>query len=106
MGNRTQVKYVGTRYIEWSRDGLGNYWSDNPGFDLNDDGISDRPYRPNSMVDQIVWQYPVAKLLLGSPVMQMLRWAQSEFPALHPGGVRDSAPLMQPSKMQPPKSES
>lgn len=96
IGNRTQVKYVGTRYIEWSHDGRGNYWSDNPAFDLNDDGISDRGYRPNSMVDQIVWQYPDAKLLLGSPVMQLLRWAQSAFPTLHPGGVRDSAPLMLP----------
>ena len=96
IGNRTQVKYVGTRHIEWSLDGLGNYWSDNPAFDLNDDGISDRPYRPNGLVDQLVWQYPAAKLLLGSPAMQLLRWVQSEFPALHPGGVRDSAPLMLP----------
>ena len=94
IANRTQVKYVGTRHIEWSFEGRGNYWSDNPAFDLNDDGISDQPYRPNSMVDQIVWQYPTAKLLLGSPVMQILRWVQSEFPAIHPGGVRDSAPLM------------
>ena len=96
IGNRTQVKYVGTRHIEWSHEGYGNYWSDNPAFELNDDGISDRAYRPNSLVDQVVWQYPSAKLLLGSPAMQMLRWAQSEFPALHPGGVRDSAPLMLP----------
>jgi len=96
IGNRTQVKYVGTRHIEWSRDGRGNYWSDNPAFDLNGDGISDRAYRPNSLVDQIVWQYPAARWLLGSPVMQILQWAQSEFPTLHPGGVRDSAPLMVP----------
>lgn len=96
IANRTQVKYVGTRHIEWSFEGVGNYWSDNPAFDLNDDGISDRPYRPNSMVDHILWKYPTAKLLLGSPVMQILRWVQSEFPAIHPGGVRDSAPLMVP----------
>jgi len=95
IDNRTQVKYVGTRRIEWSHEGRGNYWSDNPAFDLNDDGISDRIYKPNSLVDQVVWKYPTAKLLLGSPAMQILRWAQSEFPALHPGGVRDSAPLMQ-----------
>jgi nitrous oxidase accessory protein len=29
-----------------------------------------------------------------------LRWAQSEFPSLHPGGVRDSAPLMLPPSPQ------
>ena len=95
IGNRTQVKYVGTRHIEWSRAGLGNYWSDNPAFDLDHDGVSDRPYRPNSLVDHLVWQYPTVKLLLGSPLMQLLRWLQAEFPTLHPGGVRDSSPLMQ-----------
>ena len=98
VGNRTQVKYVGTRDIEWSADGQGNYWSDNPAFDLNNDGIADRAYRPNDLVDQIVWRYPLAKLLLNSPSTQLLRWAQSEFPSLHPGGVTDSAALMeQPS---------
>ncbi len=96
LGNRTQVKYVGTRDIEWSAGGRGNYWSDNPAFDLDGDGIADRPYRPNGLVDQIVWRQPLAKLLLNSPAVQILRWAQSEFPTLHPGGVTDSAPLMVP----------
>ncbi len=94
IGNRTQVKYVGTRHIEWSVAGHGNYWSDNPAFDLNGDGVADRPYRPNGLVDQILWRQPLAKLLLNSPAVQVLRWAQSEFPALHPGGVTDSAPLI------------
>ena len=94
IANRSQVKYVGTRHIEWSMDGRGNFWSDNPAFDLDDDGIADQPYHPNDLVDQLVWMHPLAKLLLNSPAMQVLRWAQSEFPALHPGGVTDSAPLM------------
>ena len=46
VNNRTQVKYVGTRDIEWSLNGRGNYWSDNPAFDLDDDGIADQAYRP------------------------------------------------------------
>jgi nitrous oxidase accessory protein len=95
IGSRTQVKYVGTRYVEWSVDGRGNYWSDNSAFDLDGDGIADRPYHPNDLVDQIVWRHPLAKMLLNSPALQVLRWSQSEFPALHPGGVTDSAPLMQ-----------
>lgn len=96
IGNRTQVKYVGTRDVEWSAGGRGNYWSDNPAFDFNNDGIAEQAYRPNGLVDQIVWRQPLAKLLLNSPALQVLRWAQSEFPALHPGGVTDSAPLMAP----------
>jgi nitrous oxidase accessory protein len=94
IGSRTQVKYVGTRHVEWSADGRGNYWSDNTAFDLDGDGIADRPYQPNDLVDQIVWRHPLAKMLLTSPALQVLRWSQSEFPALHPGGVTDSAPLM------------
>jgi len=101
IGNRTQVKYVGTRDVEWSAGGAGNYWSDNPTFDLDGDGIADRPFRPNGLVDQILWRQPLAKLLLNSPAVQVLRWAQSEFPALHPGGVTDSAPLMAPPAAAP-----
>lgn len=96
IGNRTQVKYVGTRLVEWSYNGRGNFWSDNLGLDLNGDGIADSPYRPNDVVDQIVWRHPSAMLLLSSPAFQVLRWAQSAFPGLYPGGVRDSAPLMKP----------
>lgn len=95
VGNRYQVKYVGSRHLEWSEDGRGNYWSDNLAFDLDGDGIGNRPYRPNSIADQLLWRYPLARLLLNSPVMQLLAWAQSQFPALHPGGVIDSYPLMQ-----------
>jgi nitrous oxidase accessory protein len=96
IGSRTQVKYVGTRHLEWSHEGKGNYWSDNTAFDLDGDGVGDRPYRPNGLVDHVLWRHPRAKLLLGSPAMQVLAWVQSAFPGLHPGGVIDSAPLMVP----------
>ncbi len=94
IANRHQVKYVGTRWLDWSKDGRGNYWSDNPSFDLDGDGLGDTAYRPNDLVDEVLWAYPIAKLLLNSPAVQSIRWAQSQFPALHPGGVVDSAPLM------------
>jgi len=99
INNRTQVKYVGSRYIEWSHEGKGNYWSDNVVFDIDNNGIADQPYRPNDLVDQIIWRHPMAKLLLNSPSVQILKWAQSEFPGLHPGGVTDSVPLMLAPKM-------
>jgi len=96
INNRNQVKYVGTRSLDWSRDGRGNYWSDNPGFDLNHDGIADTAYRPNDLVDRVLWTAPRAKLLVNSPAVQVIRWAQSQFPALLPGGVVDSRPLIAP----------
>lgn len=98
INNRTQVMYVGTRSLDWAANGRGNYWSDNAAFDLNGDGIADEAYRPNDLVDQVVWRAPLAKLLLSSTAVQLLRWTQSQFPAMHPGGVIDSAPLMRPSR--------
>ncbi len=102
VANRVQVKYVGTRYVDWTFEGRGNYWSDNPAFDLDGDGIADRPYRPNDVMDEILWTLPQAKALVSSPAVQMVRWAQARFPALYPGGVVDSAPLMRPPRIPPP----
>jgi nitrous oxidase accessory protein len=96
VANRTQVKYVGTRFVDWAHEGRGNYWSDNPAFDLDGDGIADQPYRPNDVMDEVLWTLPQAKVLVNSPAVQLLRTAQSRFPALKPGGVVDSAPLMHP----------
>jgi nitrous oxidase accessory protein len=96
VSNRSQVKYVGSRYLDWSKNGRGNYWSDNPAFDLNGDGIADTAYRPNDLVDQVLWTAPAAKVLVNSPAVQVIRWAQAQFPALLPGGVVDSRPLMSP----------
>lgn len=96
IANQTQVKYVGSRDVVWADQGRGNYWSDNPAFDLNGDGIADAAYRPNDMVDRVVWAVPLAKLLLNSPAVQVVRWSQAQFPALTPGGVVDPSPLMRP----------
>ena len=96
INNRTAVKYVGTRWVEWSEKGRGNFWSGHVAFDVNHDGIADTPYRPNDSIDQLTWSQPMSRLLLGSPAVQMIRWAQSRFPALLPGGVIDSHPLMSP----------
>ena len=90
------MKYVGTRDIEWSVEGRGNYWSDHPAFDLNGDGIADSPFRPNDLMDHVLWSQPAAALLTGAPVVQLVRWSQSAFPATLPGGVVDSFPLMAP----------
>lgn len=97
VGNRTQVKYVGSRWLDWSVEGRGNYWSDHAAFDLDGNGIADQVYRPNDVMDHVLWTQPAAKTLMGSPAVQLIRWSQSAFPALLPGGVMDQAPLMQPT---------
>lgn len=102
IGNQEQVKYVGTRFMEWSHEGRGNFWSDHPAFDLNGDGIADGVFRPNDLMDHILWSQPAASLLTGSPAVQLVRWSQSSFPAILPGGVTDSHPLMTPHTVPVP----
>ncbi|MCP1771656.1 nitrous oxidase accessory protein [Neisseria perflava] len=96
VNNENQVKYVSTRFLDWAEDGVGNYWSDNSAFDLDGDGIGDNAYRPNGITDQIIWRAPAARLLMNSPAVMIVKWAQAQFPALLPGGVVDSKPLMKP----------
>ncbi len=103
VSNANQVKYVGTRHLDWSTGGRGNYWSDNPAFDLNGDGIADTAYRPNDLIDRVLWTAPAAKVLINSPAVQVIRWAQAQFPALLPGGVVDSHPLVSPPQSVAPK---
>jgi nitrous oxidase accessory protein len=96
VANRTQVKYISTKWDEWSENGQGNYWSDFAAYDVDGDGIADTAFRPNDSMDHVLWTQPAAKLLLGSPAVQLVRWSQSAFPALLPGGVIDSFPMMNP----------
>ncbi len=103
IGNQNQVKYVGTRQIEWSDGGRGNYWSDHPAFDLDGDGLADSAFRPNDLMDHVLWSQPAAKLLIGSPAVQLVRWSQHAFPAILPGGVKDSHPLISPPVISVPE---
>lgn len=98
IGNQQQVKYVSNVTQEWSKDGTGNYWSDYLGWDRNNNGTGDIPYEPNDGIDKLLWKYPSAKVLMNSPAIETLRWIQREFPVLKSPGVKDSYPLMRPSK--------
>ena len=103
ISNREQVKYVGTKFVEWSDEGRGNFWSDHPAFDLDGNGLADSKFKPNDLMDHILWSQPAAMMLLGSPAVQLMRWSQQAFPALMPGGVVDSHPLLKPVDIAVPE---
>lgn len=100
INNPVQVKYVSNQEQEWSQQGIGNYWSNYLGWDLDNNSVGDTPFEPNDGIDKMVWKYPESKVLLDSPSILMLRWIQKQFPVLKPAGVKDSHPLMSPPKRQ------
>ncbi|WP_211224837.1 nitrous oxide reductase family maturation protein NosD [Neptunomonas japonica] len=102
INNKEQVKYVATRPQNWSHEGVGNYWSDYLGWDMDADGIGDTQYEPTDGVDRLLWKFPAAKVLLNSPAVETIRWVQRQFPVLKAQGVVDTHPLMSlPKKLSP-----
>ncbi len=93
VGNEIQVKFVAAHDQTWD----GNFWSDYVGWDSDGDGRGDAPYRSNTLVDALLWKYPIAKVLLASPALQVLALAEREFPVITvPKGV-DHMPHMVPT---------
>jgi len=94
LENDIQVKFVAAYDQEWS----GNFWSDYVGWDVDGNGVGDVPYRSNTLVDDLLVRYPLAKLLLASPALQMLAVAERQFPVITvPKGV-DPSPRMTPTR--------
>jgi nitrous oxidase accessory protein len=92
INNELQIKYVSAKDQIWD----GNYWSDYLGWDTTGDGIGDYPYESNSIVDHIIWRYPLAKVLYSSPSLQMLWMLEKQFPLFDVPKVMDSKPRMVP----------
>ena len=92
INNEIQVKYVAGKDQEWDN----NYWSDYIGWDMTGDGIGDTRYESSSVVDHILWRYPMAKLLYTSPSLQMLWMLGKQFPVFEVPKVVDSRPTMSP----------
>jgi nitrous oxidase accessory protein len=93
VGNEVQVKFVAAHDQTWD----GNFWSDYVGWDSDGDGRGDTSYRSNTLVDALLWKYPIAKMLLASPALQVLALAEREFPVITvPKGV-DRSPRMDPT---------
>lgn len=94
--NAQQVEHPDAMQNSWDNGREGNYWSDYSGQDLDGNGIGDLSYWPNELVERLVTEFPMIKLLYNSPILQALEAAQKSFPILRPNSIEDQYPLMAP----------
>jgi nitrous oxidase accessory protein len=100
--NRTSVRNVlGAGENTWAREGRGNYWGDRDVFDLDGDGIGDRPYEAGDPFATLAASRPVLDLFTGTPAAAALSWAERAFPVFDTPRVIDPSPLVRPSPDTP-----
>jgi nitrous oxidase accessory protein len=93
--NRTPVrKVLGTGENRWALDGRGNDWGDPAVYDLDRNGIGDRPYRAGDPFLTLAAARPALELYGGTLAARALSWAEEAFPVFEVPRVVDSAPLV------------
>jgi nitrous oxidase accessory protein len=71
-----------------------NYWSEYTGYDLDNDGIGDVPYRPVKLFSYIVNQTPEALVLLRSLFVDIINFSEKVSPVFTPDNLMDENPIM------------
>ncbi|MVZ64658.1 nitrous oxide reductase family maturation protein NosD [Sphingobacterium sp. DK4209] len=76
-----------------------NYWDKYEGYDLDNDGIGDIPFRPVSLFSMLVERYPSAMLLFRSFMVALFDRTEKLLPSLTPEGLKDEKPRMKSMKV-------
>jgi nitrous oxidase accessory protein len=72
--NSNVIQYSSNGKIDrnrWSSQGIGNAWSDSILFDLDDNGVGDKPYTYSSSYGEILAQNQLGYLFLDSPSLKI-----------------------------------
>lgn len=90
--NLTQVVVFGSGNAH-ANDWLGNYWDDYEGFDLDKDGVGDKPHELYAYADRIWMDQPKARFFRNAPVLELLDFLERLAPFSAPDMLlRDPAP--------------
>ena len=87
---------VGVSEIEWEDDEGGNFWSGYSGYDLDGDGIGDRPHTIQNVFQVLESDYPEVRFYLFSLAAEVLEMAEKALPILKLGRSQDHSPRMRP----------
>lgn len=79
----------------------GNHWSGYAGFDRDDDGVGDTPYRYARLTDDLLSRHPALRLYEASPVMPVVEALRRFFPLLEPEPVFvDGTPRLEAAALE------
>lgn len=102
LHNLSPIRVIGRQTItRWSSHGVGNYWSDYEGYDLNADGIGDVPFKIQNLFEHLEGNHPRLRIYLMSPASQALAQAEKTFPVIEGSREFDRFPLMKPVELPP-----
>ena len=98
--NEEQVTVHGRGQLmlnDFSKDGIGNFWSSYSGFDKDNDGVGDFPHEPRSLFRSLLARQPNLRIFLHSPAQQAIELTARAFPELSPEPIFiDASPLTRP----------
>ena len=95
IGNLALVRAIGNPRTErFSYNGRGNYWDGYLGYDLDDDGIGDVPFKITNAFEYIQGRYPVLQIYLSSPAAKAIEIAEKTLPIIRTMKLYDNYPLM------------
>jgi len=96
IGNLATLHTVGRADAEWTPQGLGNYYSNYAGYDIDGDGVGDTTHRLQDAFEYLEGSRPLLRLFLMSAVADALAAAEKAFPLVPSSEEEDRAPRMKP----------
>lgn len=96
VGNLSTLRTVGQVHMDWAPAGVGNYYGDYSGYDLDQDGTGDIPHKLQDSFEFLEGNHPLLRLYLNSAAADALAAAERSFPLIEGSQQEDPAPFVEP----------